>query len=82
MIARVITQINRRTGEKHVCLVDNSEIPLKDMLVTSPGWENSQVIVGRVLILSMDESSEHLEALINAELHSARIEQSVKTQGR
>jgi hypothetical protein len=77
MIARVIVQTNEKTGETHVTFIDNPQTPTGEALVTAPGWENSKIVEGRVLILSMDESSEHVDALMETELHSARIEQSL-----
>lgn len=74
MIARVIVQTNQNTGEQHVTFCDDEKAPLEDMLVTAPGWEHSTVLDKRVLILSMDEGNEHIEALMNNELHTAMTE--------
>jgi hypothetical protein len=81
MIARIVVQTNRDTGEKHVTFCDDDSAPLQEMLVTSPSWNNSTITEGRVLIFSMDEDSEHLEALMNTELHTAMTEHPVSPLG-
>ncbi len=73
MIARVLVQTNE-DGEQHVTFTQDQTTPREEMLVHAPGWENSKVIEGRVLILGMDGSDEHVDALMESELHTAMTE--------
>ena len=70
MIVRLIVQTNS-VGEKHVIFTQDSLAPINDLLLTAPGWEHSDVVEGRVLILGMDAV---IDALMDTELHSAETE--------
>jgi len=71
VLARLIVQKNEN-GEKHITLTQDQVTPVKEMLITSPGWENSEVVEGRVLlILGIDEPDVILNELVDVELHTA-----------
>lgn len=71
MLVRVIVQKNER-GEKHVTLTQDPTTPVTEFLLSSPGWENSTVVQGRVLlVLGMDEPDCVLDELVDTELHTA-----------
>lgn len=70
MIAKLIVQTSV-AGEKHVIFTLDPLISTDEVLLTAPGWEDSTVIVGRVLMLGMDETDAALDALLETELHSA-----------
>jgi hypothetical protein len=78
MIARVIVQKNAE-GEKHVTLTQDLGTPTEELLLTAPGWEDSEVIEGRVLlILGMDEPDVILDELMDTELHTAWTQHKAK----
>jgi hypothetical protein len=68
MKTRVIIQINIDTGQKNVTFTTDRLTPLSDFLVDS--WENSRVIQGTVLILSMEPTDVVVDELMDTELHS------------
>jgi hypothetical protein len=70
VIVRIVVQISK-TGEKHVTMTQDPITPIQDMLVTSPGWEDSEVIEGRALLLGLDEPEVVLGELVDVELHTA-----------
>lgn len=70
MIARVLVQTNAE-GEQHVTITTDKTVSTEHMLVQAPEWEDSTIIEGKVLILSMDESEAHVQALLEVELHTA-----------
>lgn len=70
MIARVLVQKDNATGEKHITFTTGPLTSRDEMLVRFPGWEDSTLVEGRVLILSMDDSDAHVDALMEAELHT------------
>jgi len=71
MLVRVIVQKNL-SGEKHVTLTQDQVTPVEELLIASPGWEDSEVVEGRVLlVLGMDEPDVVLNELMDIELHTA-----------
>ena len=77
MLARLITQINS-AGERHVTFTCDPLASTEELLLTAPGWEDSVVTEGRVIIFGMDETDEVLDALVDTELHSAETQHNVR----
>jgi hypothetical protein len=75
MIARIIIQTSKN-GEKHVTVTQEFHAPLEDFKVLAPGWEDSTIKEGRVLILDMDEPGVMVDELADNELHSAWTQHS------
>jgi hypothetical protein len=71
MIVRMIAQLCRETGEKHVTVTQDTVTPTQEFLILSPGWEDSEVIEGQVLLLGLDAQGEIGLTLLDEELHSA-----------
>ena len=74
MLVRLIVQTNA-IGEKHVILTGDQVTPTEELRLTAPGWEDSDVIERRVLMLSMDDTA--LDALLDTEMHSAETQHNV-----
>ena len=70
MLARLIVQTNS-AGEKHVTFTQDRVTPTEELLLTAPGWEDSVVAESLVLILGLDTDDEAVDALMDAELHTA-----------
>ena len=77
MIARLIVQTNS-AGEKHVTFTRDQIASTEELLLTAPGWEDSVVIEGRVIILGMSATDDALDALVDTELHSAETQHNVR----
>ena len=71
MLARLIIQINS-AGERHMMFTQDFLAPTEELRLTAPGWEDSDVIERRVLMLSMDDTA--LDALLDTEMHSAETQ--------
>ena len=76
MIARVIVQKNS-VGEKHITLTQDFLSPIEDFLVTAPGWDDSEIVGGKVLIFEISGPEIILDELLDVELHSAWTKHNV-----
>lgn len=64
---KVVIQVRKDTGERHVAFSPSPIISIEEMILTAPGWENSKIIFEHVTITASPEVEAELAV---AELRS------------